>query len=474
MVFGLSDPLGQVMTTFKKDRKVFLLKHFYQLEHWRWVVIASIGLGLFITEVYEFIELSFLNQPLHLFEVFLYALLLICAGLFTELFARSYHTQRRMVKILEYKHDLSLQLTQINDWNSLTAKLAQLPSIIVQADEAYLQVVNLISNKYETISHWVNNEQTQQVDNWDAFTPCKKCFEKNSKNNAGIHLCCNDNDSPPYLAYSLSITNEYFPSTLLKFRLKPGFELTQEEEEILLNISDEIAVALRVGEDHKAFTELQSAEVAMAERRMVSAYVHDQLGQNLAYIHLKLDQIGTNINSIDSKEIRKDLNQLRLVANESYEIVRDILKKLQPETIPNLTNLLKEHANKVSKEAHFTLDFRSTGEPLPLHSNIQQAIFYAFREILSNVKKHSKANRVIALVTWGDTSLDISVADNGIGFDPDQINKEEHFGLEILQERINGLQGVLTMNSSADSGTMVLISIPICSPKKEPHEQHSE
>ena len=146
------------MTTFKKDRKAFLLRHFYQFERWRWVVLASIGLGLFITEVYEFIELSFLNQPLHLFEVFLYALLLICAGLFIELFARSYHIQRRMVKILEYKHDLSLQLTQINDWNSLTAKLAQLPGIIVQADEAYLQVVNLISNKYETISHWVNNE----------------------------------------------------------------------------------------------------------------------------------------------------------------------------------------------------------------------------------------------------------------------------------------------------------------------------
>lgn len=212
----------------------------------------------------------------------------------------------------------------------------------------------------------------------------------------------------------------------------------------------------------------------MAERRMVSAYVHDQLGQNLAYIHLKLDQIGTNEKMIVSKDVRKDLHQLRVVANESYEIVRDILKKMQPETIPNLTNLLKEHAVLVSKEANFTLDFKYKGKPLPLPSNTQQAIFYAFREILSNVKKHSKASRVIVLVTWNDCSLDISVADNGIGFDPYMVNKEEHFGLEILQERINGLQGTLAMNSSVDSGTMVSISIPVYSPEKVLHEQYSE
>ena len=462
------------MTTFKKDRKAFLLRHFYQFERWRWVVLASIGLGLFITEVYEFIELSFLNQPLHLFEVFLYALLLICAGLFIELFARSYHIQRRMVKILEYKHDLSLQLTQINDWDSLTARLAQLPGMIVNADESYLLVINLISNKFEIVSHWADDQQSQQTQPWDVNIPCPKCFEKVSDNNSRIHLCRNDEESTPYMAYSLSIAHENFPSTILKFRLKPGLELMPDEEEVLLNISDEIAVALRVGQDHKAFTELQSAEVAMAERRMVSAYVHDQLGQNLAYIHLKLDQIGTNEKMIVSKDVRKDLHQLRVVANESYEIVRDILKKMQPETIPNLTNLLKEHAVLVSKEANFTLDFKYKGKPLPLPSNTQQAIFYAFREILSNVKKHSKASRVIVLVTWNDCSLDISVADNGIGFDPYMVNKEEHFGLEILQERINGLQGTLAMNSSVDSGTMVSISIPVYSPEKVLHEQYSD
>jgi len=450
-----------LMISLRKKLRAFLMEHFDQLERWRWAVIACIGLGLFAAEVYEFIQLSFLDQPLHLGEVFLYAALLICAGLFLELFVRLSRVQRRTVKILEYKHDLGLELTLTDDWDSLTTKLAELPSRITQADEAYLMVSNLLSNKYETLSHWVDDQQERPIDKWDAYTPCQKCFEKAPDNKARIHLCRNDNDSSSFSAYSLNITDINFPSTQLKFKLRPGLRLSSDEEKVFLHISDEIAVALRAGRNHKRLAELQAVETAMAERRLVSAYVHDQLGQNLGYLHLKLDQLVASEGVITSKEIQKDLKQLREVANNSYEIVRDILKKMQPESIPHLTNLLKEHATKVSHSANLTLEFKSMGKPIPLASNIQQTIFYAFHEILSNVEIHSKANTVNVLVIWGESFLDITVTDNGIGFHPESVNQDEHFGLGILQERIAGLKGQLMINSSSDSGTVISISVPV-------------
>ena len=341
------------MKSTRKKLRSFVLKHFDQLERWRWVVIGFIGLGLFTIEVYEHIELSFLNQPMQIGEVFLYATLLICTGLFLELFVRLNRVHQRTLKILEYKHNLSLELTMANDWNSLTARLAELPSRIAQVDEAYLMVSNLISNKFETLSHWIDRQQAQPIEKWDAHVPCKKCGGKANGNNARIHLCRADNDASSYFAYCLSIIDKNFPSILLKFRLKPGLELSPDEEQILLNVSDEIVVSLRAGQEHKRLSEFQSTEIAMAERRLVSAYVHDQLGQNLGYLHLKLDQLSTNEDIINSREVRKDMKYLREVANESYEIVRDILKKMQPETIPHLTNLLKEHAVKVSHAAGF-------------------------------------------------------------------------------------------------------------------------
>lgn len=199
----------------------------------------------------------------------------------------------------------------------------------------------------------------------------------------------------------------------------------------------------------------------MAERRIVSSYVHDQLGQNLGYLHLKLDQLGANESAIQSKEVRKDLKHLQEVANESYEIVRDILKKIQPETIPHLTNLLREHAKTVSRRANFSLNFKSTGNPIHLANNVQQIIFFTFREILINVEKHAQASHIDVLVNWRDNFMDISVADNGKGFDPNSVQKDEHFGLDIMQERIAIIKGKIMIDSSVNSGTVVSISVPI-------------
>jgi nitrate/nitrite-specific signal transduction histidine kinase len=87
------------------------------------------------------------------------------------------------------------------------------------------------------------------------------------------------------------------------------------------------------------------------------------------------------------------------------------------------------------------------------------------------VENHSKANVVNVLVNWTDSFLDISVADNGKGFNPAIVNQDEHFGLGILQERIARLKGELMLNSSADSGTIVSISVPVKLAEKLPYEQ---
>jgi two-component system nitrate/nitrite sensor histidine kinase NarX len=259
--------------------------------------------------------------------------------------------------------------------------------------------------------------------------------------------------------YCLKITSEALPVTMLKFRLAPGEQLPRDEEKIFNNIGDEIIVAIHAGRDRRLISELRSAQTAMAERRTMSAYLHDQLGQNLGYLHLKLDQIGTDPTIGHEEEMFKDLQQLREIANDSYEIVRDILKKMQFETIPHLSNLLKEHASRVSRLANFALRFNSTGTPVQLLPDSQQTVFYAFHEMLSNVQKHSKASFVEVSIHWNNSCLEISVADNGVGFDPEAVGQDEHFGLEILRERIIHLRGQIWIESSP-SGTVVSTSIP--------------
>ena len=359
-----------------------------------------------------------------------------------------------------------MEFTSTDDWESLIHKLTELPGKIAEnVDETYLLVSNPLSGKYDTADHWMATEQLLQPNTWNPATPCAKCFEKTISNKPTFHLCCNENAKTSYYVYSLGISNQNLPATILKFKLKPAANLSRYEQEIFNNIGDEIVVALQTSQDRKRLSEMQSAEVAMAERRIVSAYVHDQLGQNLGYLHLKLDQLAANESVIKSKEVRQDLKHLQDVANKSYEIVRDILKKIQPETIPHLTNLLREHARTVSHQANFSLNFKSMGNPVHLATNTQQIIFFTFREILINVEKHAQASHIDVLVTWQNNFIDISVADNGNGFDPDLVQKSEHFGLGIMQERIAMIKGKLMINSSANSGTVVSISVPLESTK---------
>jgi len=430
-------------------------------EEWRWFILASIGLSLLWVEIQEFRVLRILDQPFHYFEVFQYAVLLISTGTLIELFSRSNKAYKRALRILEYKHRLSMEFKSNEDWELLTARLAELPGRITDADEAYLLMPNPVSGKFEIVSHWTDSSHTSKTETWDPTLPCQACFKKTANKNTDLHLCLNNDEATTYHAYSLRIVDRNLKPTVLKFKLKPGGYLSEEEQEIFINVGDEIAVALRGSQDRRRLSELQSAQVAMAERRMVSAYVHDQLGQNLGYLHLRLDQLGKNKSVMVPKELRPELKQLRGVANESYEIVRDILKKMQPETVPHLANILQEHARKVSQRAKFSLNFKSTGMPVSLLPDAQQMIFFTFYEIFNNIEKHARANRAEVLVIWNDGFLDISVSDNGVGFDSRRAEDDNHFGLEILQERIDKLNGHLTINSSIDSGTMVSISIPL-------------
>ena len=105
------------------------------------------------------------DQPFHYFEVFQYAVLLISTGLLTELFARSNRAHKQAVKILEYKHRLSLEFTNTDDWEALVQKLATMPSKITDVEETYLLINNPLSGKFETAGHWTERHRLPQTSN---------------------------------------------------------------------------------------------------------------------------------------------------------------------------------------------------------------------------------------------------------------------------------------------------------------------
>jgi signal transduction histidine kinase len=428
------------------------------LEKWRWLILALIGLLMLAVEIQEFRVLKVLNEGFHFLEVVLYGVLLISTGLLIEFFARSSRAHKQAANILAHKHRLSVELTNNVDSESLWEKLAEIPSGIVDVIDCYLLLGDSLTGEYPVSVHWVNPKRSAPSGMWDPAVLCPECLRESRP---PLHLCRNEGDPATFTAYKLEFSSPEHRSAFLKFRVSPENKLSVGEKEIFSSIRDEIRMAVQIKQDRRKFAESRSAEAAVAEQRSISRFVHDLLGQNLGFLHLRLDHLAEHEAIKKHRKIHSEIGQLREVAGKSYDIVRDILKAIRPAATPHLTSLLQEYGGVVSRRAGMKFTFESMGNPLSLDPAAQQTIFFAFREMVSNVEKHAHATRLEVVVEWNDGLLKVSVTDNGRGFEPDSLPEQDHYGFQILQERAAALGGTMAVSSRPDSGTIALLSVPL-------------
>jgi signal transduction histidine kinase len=348
------------------------------------------------------------------------------------------------------------------DWDGLTASLVQFPAGIVEVDETGLFMHQAAIDQYRIAAHWMDPGKGAPV--LLMQDSCNGCRVRKLDAVMNSSPCqsepVGDAFQPKPREYCFPILYAGRPLALLRLILKPGAVMEANQNEILVNICEVMAIALKAGIDRQTLVELRSAETSLVERRKVSQYLHDTLGPNLGYMRIKLDQLISEKKDPSRIQFKDDLIRLRDAAAASNEILRGILETNHPETTPVVTNLLREHARKVSLRANFMMDFEIQGEPLPISPEVGQAVFFAFQELLNNVEKYSEASRVHVLVKWGGEKLEVTVSDNGKGFNPQAVNHSQHFGLEIMQERIARLNGQVELVTAENSGTSVTISLP--------------
>ena len=433
-----------------------------------WIIrynLPIIAFWAFLLCFFEVIEPLLKNEPLtdpfHVLEILFFLTLLILVRILINHLIMANASQKRTLEILNFKHDISLELAKVENWDVLRNELVRLPCRIAIVETSRLHILNSMSGKLELVAHW----EEGGVNTSGFQTQCEQCLRMMLQEESPVRKCTTavnampEKTSAEEYCIPLNYGNELLG--LIQIRLAFGEKLSQDQLELFENIRDDVALILKINQEQSALTEMQLAKTALAERRTVSMFIHDQLGQNLGYLHLKLDQLIGNKIFSGNKEIQAELKRLCDVSNDSYNIVRDILKTIRSDTIPNLSNLLKEQSRTVSRRAKFELDFKTVGMPIPLLPALQQSIFFTFCEILSNVEKHSGASKVMVHVAWKDDMLNISVTDDGTGFEPAMVKDDERFGLHIMQERISSINGKLIINSSIGTGTTVSLSVPL-------------
>jgi signal transduction histidine kinase len=107
----------------------------------------------------------------------------------------------------------------------------------------------------------------------------------------------------------------------------------------------------------------------------------------------------------------------------------------------------------------------------PLSAEARHNLFLAFEEILNNALKHGRANRVRVDMHLAPAQFEITIEDNGCGFDPavvDGVSRDDGLaagrqgnGLRNMRQRLDILGGQCTIQSRPGHGTTVILSVPL-------------
>lgn len=429
----------------------------------RWWILSLIAAGLFYLELWED-SFKPLNS-IHLAEYLLYVFFLALIGILITLLMRVLKDQVRNLQILDQKHRIDLEIITNGDWQVLAQQLVKIPAQIAPVAAASLFVRNPILGRFELAALHVAGDAPASVTESALKSMCPVCQAQLEADGRKL-IACSESESeegagPRSASYCLAVRDCEKIHAIIYFRMSSGQQLSAEQSLILETLDEDILVALKAGQDRKMLVEMREAEASLNERRKVSHFLHDSLGQNLSFINLKVSQLIAEKQRLHLEVVQNDLEQVREAAGLSHDIVRGILEVNQATTMPLLSNLLFEHATKVSQRANFAIEFDVEGEPGVVPTEVQRTVFYVFQEALSNIEKHAGARNVKVDLHWCADELQIRIQDDGQGFQPERVGPGRHFGLSIMQERINRVGGMIEVSSMIQQGTRVEICVPI-------------
>jgi signal transduction histidine kinase len=200
------------------------------------------------------------------------------------------------------------------------------------------------------------------------------------------------------------------------------------------------------------------------ERERLAQELHDSIAQDLALIHLKLAEVERGIHSPGNAAADETVREIRKIAADSYEDVRQAIFGLRTTAARNLPFVaaLKEYLREFSQRIHIPIDLRIQDSELKGLSPLAEIqLIRIIHEALSNVFKHAQATTSTVVFQRDGNLLKVTVEDNGRGFAPAQIaDPKFHFGLKTMKERAEALGGRCMVDSAPGKGTRIVVLFP--------------
>ena len=203
-------------------------------------------------------------------------------------------------------------------------------------------------------------------------------------------------------------------------------------------------------------------QAAEAERLRIARELHDVVAHNVSAMAIQAG--AARVAGSDSKEALAGIEQsARDTLTELNKLLGVLRKSPDAPLVPQPTLRDVDTLLKPARDAGLEATLKTTGEPRALPAAVELSAYRIVQEAVTNVLKHAGASRVEVTVDYGDTALNLTVADNGNGSGPkSEVAKETSgHGLIGMRERVGLFGGDLSTGSSSLGGFVVRATLPV-------------
>lgn len=195
------------------------------------------------------------------------------------------------------------------------------------------------------------------------------------------------------------------------------------------------------------------------ERYEIGSELHDNVCQILAAAKMSLSMLKPSLTPSVTNLYNQSCRSILLATEE----IRNLSHRLAPAFFDKIKldeafeSLLKNF--NIEDKYYISICFDNIAKNYPINKEIQLNLYRILQEQLRNIIKYAKATTISIDVLIYNGRLKMRIADNGIGFDVNQVMKG--IGLANMRRRAELFSGKLHINSSPDNGCEILITIPL-------------
>lgn len=251
---------------------------------------------------------------------------------------------------------------------------------------------------------------------------------------------------------------------VLAVRKPPSDPLTSADEKLIADLAAQARLVLRnvrLTEELRArLDELRAAQRRLVaaqdgERRRLERNIHDGAQQQLVALAVKA-RLARSLTERDPAKAAEMLGQIEGGTQEALEDLRDLARGIYPPLLADkgLPAALEAQARK----SPMPVSVRAEGIGR-LPEAVEAAVYFSTLEALQNAAKYAAASGAVVTLQRRNGSIDFSVSDDGVGFDPAAIGYGT--GLQGIADRLGALDGGLEVTSEVGAGTQVRGRVPV-------------